>query len=391
MDFNLGSVVSTIVVEGDVTDQLPKVCKKIERCLHFWKIFMDKQRSQHYYLNYYTAEQVVYMCRQLSQKNVTEMEDHVLMMLSFIKPDCSTSDLRRAWHRLQYEVIKKGPEQNEDLDFQTFVEVPSVIENDSTEEPCPTFDDLENLLGNANGSEKLDVIWNAYMRDMKNFLPDSLDVRSLGYLLEILANSPSEIEGDGYLQDERTRDIQRKLPNGMAIGRPNLIICPSEEILISCISIYMSSKNEPLPTYDEVLLCSSSTPYEEVELFLRRCLSAGYRGKKIYTMLYVDQLPYEVSYKVEQFFQRQNALSRNDYRLVLVCSSNREHAYLPSAFSQFRLHLIPQEPITSIQRYLSRHFTVPADTSSAADVFKNRQCVGIVSSERSGVGEYAFK
>ncbi|XP_077086723.1 E3 ubiquitin-protein ligase rnf213-alpha [Siphateles boraxobius] len=390
MDFNLGSVVSTIVVEGEVTEQLPKVCKKIERCLHFWKIFMDKQRSKHYYLNYYTAEQVVYMCRQLSQNNVTEMEYQVLMMLSFIKPDCSTSDLRRARHRLQYEVIKKGPEQNDDLDFQTFVEVPSVIGNDSTEEPCPTFDDLENLLGNANESEKLDVIWNAYMRDMKNFLPDSLDVSSFGYLLEILANSPSEIEGDGYLQDERTRNIQRKLPNGMSTGRPNLIICPSEEILISCISIYMSSKNEPLPTYDEVLLCSSSTPYEEVELFLRRCLSAGYKGKKIYTMLYVDQLTYEVSYKVEQFFQRQNALSRNDYRLVLVCTSNREHAYLPSAFSQFRLHLIPQEPIISIQQYLATHFTVPADISSAADVFKNRQCVGIVSSERSGVGKSLY-
>ncbi|XP_067280905.1 E3 ubiquitin-protein ligase rnf213-alpha isoform X2 [Pseudorasbora parva] len=390
MDFNLGSVVSAIMVEGDVTEQLPKVCKKIERCLCFWKAFMDKQRSQHYYLNYYTAEQVVYMCRQLSQKNVTEMEDQVLMMLSFIKPNCSTSDLRQARHRLQYEVIKKGPEQNDDLDFQTFVEVPCVIESDRTEEIGPSIDDLESQLGHANGSEKLDVIWNAYMRDMKNFLQDSLDVSSLGYLLEILANSPPENEGDWYSQDERRRNIQRELPNGMAIGRPNLIICPSEEILISCISIYMSSKNEPLPTYDEVLLCSASTPYEEVELFLRRCLSAGYRGKKIYTMLYVDQLSYEVSYKVEQFFQHQNAQSRNDYRLVLVCSSNREHAYLPSAFSQFRLHLIPQETTISIQRYLARHFTVPADISSAAAVFKNRQYVGIVSSERSGVGKSLY-
>lgn len=391
MDFNLGSVVSAIVVEGDVTEQLLEVCKKMESCLRFWKVFMDKQRSQHYYLNYYTAEQVVYMCRQLSQKNMTEMEDQVLMMLSFIKPNCSTSDLRQAWHRLQYEVIKKGPEQNDDLDFQTFVEVPSVIENDSIEEPCPSFDDWESQLGHANGSKKLDVIWNAYMRDMNNFLPDSLDVRSLGYLLEILANSPIEDEDDWYSQDERQRNIQRELPNGMATGRPNLIICPSEEILISCISVYMSSKNEPLPTYDEVLLCSAYTPYEEVELFLRRCLSSGYRGKKIYTMLYVDQLTYEVSYKVEQFFQHQTAQSGNDYKLVLVCSSNREHTYLPSAFSQFRLHLIPQEPMISIQRYLARHFTVPADISSAAAVFKDRQCVGVVSSERSGVGEYTFK
>ncbi|XP_048046866.1 E3 ubiquitin-protein ligase rnf213-alpha isoform X2 [Megalobrama amblycephala] len=390
MDFNLGSVVSAIVVEGDVTEQLLEVCKKMESCLRFWKVFMDKQRSQHYYLNYYTAEQVVYMCRQLSQKNMTEMEDQVLMMLSFIKPNCSTSDLRQAWHRLQYEVIKKGPEQNDDLDFQTFVEVPSMIENDSIEEPCPLFDDWESQLGHANGSEKLDVIWNAYMRDMNNFLPDSLDVRSFGYLLEILANSPSEDEDDWYSQDERQRNIQRELPNGMASGRPNLIICPSEEILISCISVYMSSKNEPLPTYDEVLLCSASTPYEEVELFLRRCLSSGYRGKKIYTMLYVDQLTYEVSYKVEQFFQHQTAQSRKDYKLVLVCSSNREHAYLPSAFSQFRLHLIPQEPMISIQRYLARHFTVPADISSAAAVFKDRQCVGVVSSKRSGVGKSLY-
>ncbi|KAL1277475.1 hypothetical protein QQF64_024148 [Cirrhinus molitorella] len=389
MDFNLGNVVSVVMVEGDVTEQLLEVCKKMERCLCFWKDFMDKQRSTHYFLNYYTAEQVVYLCHQLAQSNVAAVEDQVLMMLSFIKPNCTTSDLRQAWHRLQYEVIKKGPEQNDDLDFQTFMEVPSMMENESMEELCPLVDDLASQLEDAVGSKRLDVIWNAYMRNMNNILPDSLDVRRLGYLLDILANSPSEHKADS-LQDERTQYIQRELPNGMATGKPNLIICPSEEILMSCISIYMSSKDEPLPTYDEVLLCSASTPYEEVELFLRRCLSAGYRGKKIYTMLYVDQLSYEVSYKVEQFFQHQNAQSRNDYRLVLVCSSNREHAYLPSAFSQFRLHLIPQEPIISIQHYLVSHFTVPVDISSAAAVFKDRQSVGVVSSERSGVGKSLY-
>uniref|UniRef100_A0A672LJT5 RING-type E3 ubiquitin transferase n=1 Tax=Sinocyclocheilus grahami TaxID=75366 RepID=A0A672LJT5_SINGR len=340
MDLDLGSVVS-VMIEGDVTEQLPEVCRKMESCLCFWKAFMDKQRSQHYYLNYFTSEQVVYLCSQLTQKNDTELKDQVLMMLSFIKPNWSFSDVTQAWHRLQYEVIKKDLRQNDDLEFQTF----------------------------------LDVIWNAYMRDMNNFLPDCLDVRSLGYLLEMLANSPSQYE---------------KLPNGMATGKPNLIICPSEEILITCISMYMRSRKEPLPTYDEVLLCSASTPYEEVELFLRRCLSDGYRGKKIYTMLYVDQLTYEVSYKVEQFFHQQNAQSRNDYRLVLVCSSNKEHAYLPSAFSQFRLHLVPQEPMINIQQYLVRHFTVPADISSAAAVFKDRQFVGVVFSERSGVGKSLY-
>uniref|UniRef100_A0A672LGP9 RING-type E3 ubiquitin transferase n=1 Tax=Sinocyclocheilus grahami TaxID=75366 RepID=A0A672LGP9_SINGR len=294
MDLDLGSVVS-VMIEGDVTEQLPEVCRKMESCLCFWKAFMDKQRSQHYYLNYFTSEQVVYLCSQLTQKNDTELKDQVLMMLSFIKPNWSFSDVTQAWHRLQYE-------------------------------PCALFDNLAS----------------------------------------------------------------QELPNGMATGKPNLIICPSEEILITCISMYMRSRKEPLPTYDEVLLCSASTPYEEVELFLRRCLSDGYRGKKIYTMLYVDQLTYEVSYKVEQFFHQQNAQSRNDYRLVLVCSSNKEHAYLPSAFSQFRLHLVPQEPMINIQQYLVRHFTVPADISSAAAVFKDRQFVGVVFSERSGVGKSLY-
>ncbi|XP_073713018.1 E3 ubiquitin-protein ligase rnf213-alpha-like [Misgurnus anguillicaudatus] len=383
INFKLESVVSDITMKGEITQLLPEVCQKMEKCLCFWKDFMDKLRSRFYYLNYFTAEQVVYLCSQLTPKNVNNLEDQVLMMLSFIQPNCSPSDLREAWHRLQYDIIKKSHEHNEDLDFQTFVEVPSIVESDMS------LDVFENQLGEANGSEKLDVLWNAYMRNMKCFLPDSLDVKTLGHLLEILANIPSKCEGDSS-QDEKTRHIQRELPSGLAIGRPNLIICPSEEMLTSCISIYMTSKCEPLPTYDEVLLCNASTPYEEVELFLRRCLTVGYNGKKIYTMLYVDQLTYEVSYKVEQFFQRQKVLSRYDYRLVLVCSSNKEHAYLPSAFSQFRLHLVPQEPIKSIQQYLFRHFTVPDDVPSAAEVFKNRQFVGVVSSERSGVGKSLY-
>nr|XP_055046764.1 E3 ubiquitin-protein ligase rnf213-alpha-like isoform X2 [Misgurnus anguillicaudatus] len=383
IDFNLRGVVNVVILEGDITQLLPEVCQKMEKCLYFWQDFMDKQRSRFYYLNYFTAEQVVYLCSQLTQNKLTNLDDQVLMMLSFIHPNCSPSDLRQAWHRLQYEVIKRSPERNDSLDFQTFVEVPSIVENDME------LDVFENQLGEANGSEKLDVIWNAYMRNMKHFLPDSLDVRNLGCLLEILANVPSKCEGDS-LRDERTRGVQRELPSGLAFGRPNLIICPSEEILTSCISIYMSSKCESLPTYDEVLLCNASTPYEEVELFLRRCLNTGYKGKKIYTMLYVDQLTYEVSYKVEQFFQRQKALSRSDYRLVLICSSNREHTYLPSAFSQFRLHLVPQEPMSSIQQYLLRHFTVPDNVSSAAAVFKNSQFVGVVSSERSGVGKSLY-
>ncbi|KAM7386926.1 hypothetical protein PAMA_009514 [Pampus argenteus] len=383
MDFNLGSVLSVVIVEGSIEVQLPELCKKMEKCLDYWMDFVDKQRSQHYYLNYYTAEQIVYLCSKLTQQNITNVEDQVLMMLSFIKPNCTASDLRQVWHALQYEILTKPQEQNENIEFQTFV----VVERSELGDPdfASELDPMPSLVEKANSSQKFDLIWNAYMKDMKNFLHHILDIKSLGRLLEVLANKVDERE------DENTvKFIMRQLPTGIVTGNPNLIVCPYDEVLTSCISIYMSSEDETLPTYDEVLLCNSSTSCEQVELFLRRCLSTGYRGQKIYSLLYGDMLTYEVSSKVEHFFQRMKMHSRKDYRLVIICSSEREHAYLPSAFSQYRLHMVPQEPMARIQRYLHKHYVVPADQSSAAAAFKDRLCVGVVSSKRAGVGKSLY-
>uniref|UniRef100_UPI0037E8EFFF E3 ubiquitin-protein ligase rnf213-alpha n=1 Tax=Semicossyphus pulcher TaxID=241346 RepID=UPI0037E8EFFF len=392
MDFNLGSVASVVIVEGSVVEQLPEFCRKMEKCLDYWRDFVDKQRSQQYYLNYYTAEQIVYLCSKLSQQNVTDVEDQVLMMLSFVKPNCTASDLRQVWHTLRYEILTKPEEQNEDIEFQTFVVVTQseLGDPDFTSELNP----LASLVEQASGSQKFDLIWNAYMKDMKNFLPHILDIKNLGRLLEILANKEDGSEDDDSeedISDYATGSlIMRQLPKGLATGNPNLIVCPHDEVLTSCISIYMSNEAEALPTYDEVLLCNSSTPYEQVELFLRRCLSTGYRGQKIYSLLYGDLLTYDVSSKVENFFQRMKMQSRRDYSLVIICSSEREHAYLPSAFSQYRLHLVPLEPLARIQRYLHRHFVVPEDQCSAAAAFKDRLRVGVVSSKRAGVGKSLY-
>lgn len=387
MDFNLDSVIS-VIVEGSIEEKLPELCKKMEKCLDFWMVFVDKQRSQHYYLNYYTAEQIVYLCNKLTLQNVTNVEDQVLMMLSFIKPNCTYSDLREVWHELQYEILKKPEEQNEDIEFQTFV----VVQSSEGEDPDFTsqLGPLASLVEQAKGLPKFDHIWNAYMKDMRNFLPNILDIKNLGRLLGILANKHNESQEEDISDDDTGNFINRHVPRGLAVGNPNLIVCPHDEVLSSCISIYMSSENETLPTYDEVLLCNSTTPYEQVELFLRRCLSTGYRGQKIYCLLYGDLLPYDVSSKAENFFQRMKMQSRKDYRLVIICSSEREHTYLPSAFSQYRLHMVPQEPLARIQSYLQKHYAVPADECSAAAAFKDRLCVGVISATRAGVGKSLY-
>lgn len=376
MDFSLENDLSVVVVQGGIEEKLPELCRKMEKCLKCWMSFVEKQRMQHYYLNYYTAEQIVYLCSKLCQQNVADVEDQVLMMLSFIKPSCTSTDLGYVWKALHNEMLQKPQEQDEDVEFQTFVKVQSteLVDLDVDRGLVPWPKPVEN------GLQAFDQIWNNYMKDMTNFLPHVLDIKLLGRLLEILAN----------IDRNTRRFIERDLPNGLFAGNPNLIVCPHEEVLTSCLALYMNNELETLPTYDEVLLCNPSTTYEQVELFLRRCLSEGCKGRKIYSLLFGDLLTYDVSSRFENLFQRMKMESRKDYRLVIICSSEREHAYLPSAFSLHRLPLVPQEPLAKIQRYLHKHYRVPVHERSAAAVFKDRLCVGVVSSKRAGVGMYTL-
>uniref|UniRef100_A0A3P8VZZ7 RING-type E3 ubiquitin transferase n=1 Tax=Cynoglossus semilaevis TaxID=244447 RepID=A0A3P8VZZ7_CYNSE len=388
MEFNLNSVVSTVIVDGSIEEHLPELCRKMEKCLEYWMAFVNKQRSQFYYLNYYTDEQIIYLCSRLTQQNLTSVNDQVLMMLSFVKQNCTVSDLREVWHALQYKILTEPQDKNEDIEFQTFVVLPSHDAEDL--EFTSLFDGAQSIVERRNTTQKFDLIWNGYRKDMQNFLPQILDMRTLGQLLELLASREMKDSKEDSSEGFRRNFTQRQLPKRLVTGNPNLIICPQDEVLTSCISIYMSSNEESLPTYDEVLLCNSSTSYEQVELFLRRCLCPGYKGEKIYTLLYGELLSYDVSYKLETFFQRIKLQSRPDYRLVIICSSEREHAYLPSVFSQYRLHMVPQEPMERIQKYLCKHYTVPAHICSAAAAFKDRLRVGIISSKRAGVGKSLY-
>uniref|UniRef100_A0AAV2KEC8 Ring finger protein 213 n=1 Tax=Knipowitschia caucasica TaxID=637954 RepID=A0AAV2KEC8_KNICA len=59
-------------------------------------------------------------------------------------------------------------------------------------------------------------------------------------------------------------------------------------------------------------------------------------------------------------------------------------------FTWFKVHMVPQAPLTRVQEYLHEHYVVSEDQCSAAAAFKDRLCVGIVSSTRSGVGKSLY-
>ncbi|XP_065591389.1 E3 ubiquitin-protein ligase RNF213 [Cyrtonyx montezumae] len=344
IDFSL-RLVPVLEGQGELADVLPGLCKTMESFLERWQSFVSKKRFQHFYLNYYTAEQLVYLCTELGRGQPNQ---NALMMLSFLKCNCTVEDVLRA------------SESHEPPSSRQAVSDLSVL-----------LDEERDL------TTCLECIWECYMSSMGAFLPNCLDIDTLGVWLKSLAS---------WERDCVTREFPQDL---LHVGQPNLITCPRSEVLTSALAVYMNSPNQPLPTFDEVLLCTPQTTAEQVGLFLRRCLIPSDEGEKIYTMLFADELSYDVSCRAEELFQHLQRYN-SSYRLIILCNCEREHCYIPSVFSQYKVHMIPQRPLTEIQQYLQHHYRVAQPSNSAACVFKGNMCVGIVSSRRAGVGKSLY-
>ncbi|CAO2646302.1 E3 ubiquitin-protein ligase RNF213 [Lemmus lemmus] len=341
---------SELTESGDVIELLGALCRQMEDFLDHWKTVVAQKRAKHFFLNFYTAEQLVYLSSELRKRRPSEA---ALMMLSFITGKCTVHDILEATsscesdadrHCLR-EVMEKLPQQ---------------------------------LLSESSLMGKLQVIMEQSTECMRAFLPNCLDLDALGRCLAQLATL-------------RDCPVERPLPKGLQVGQPNLVLCGHSEVLLAALAIYMHAPSQPLPTFDEVLLCTPGTTVEEVELFLRRCLTLGSQEHKLYSLLFADQLSYEVGCRAEKLFQSlRTQRYRQDYQLVMICDAAREHCYLPSTFSQHKVPLVPQAPLRDIQAYLENHYQVPKQTLSAAAVFRDRMCVGIVTSERAGVGKSLY-
>lgn len=359
-----------IKINGNLNHQLIALSKKMEMFICDWQKFMDEVRSDHYYLNFFTAEQLFYLCSVLSPPNVNmEIDERVLMMLSFIKPNCSSTDVWGPWQKLSNQ-FESGKIHN--------------VKDDEY------LGDAGENRNQTVGLGQLENLWRDYDRNERMSFHDLLDIRSLGHLFKMMADPENQDQNESdepVLSETKDVSLRRSLPKGLFPKQPNLLVCPHDQVLTSSICLYMNSEYEPLPSYDEVLLCTPSTSYEQVELFLRRCLTPGDIGQKVYTMIWADQLTYDVSCAMEKCFQKLSThFNRHDYGFVIYCSSEREHNYIPTAFSQFKRDFVPQEPLVKIQKYLSRHFSPPSDLKDA--MFKGGHTVGIVSSHRAGVGMF---
>ncbi|XP_009952271.1 PREDICTED: E3 ubiquitin-protein ligase RNF213-like [Leptosomus discolor] len=406
-----------------ILEELDGLCKAMEHCLVEWKKYLETQRDTYCHLNLFTAHQLFYLCSQLAKSRNGVIEPQILNMLSVIKHDIKAEDVRKAleqalmtpldsvntsaglkesvtWHDYVIrfpQLIKSLTESGYDTSVAKAALQSCLPNSDITEQKLMNFafdrgnnkEEVENLsklydeqreaflqksrkfrnetrdadqatLSNLAEDElatsfeslpsicdKVNLLWDAYCKKFSGLVSDkyiSLDV--FGETLKQLAAL-------------ETTCIKRHLPVGLEARKPSLIMCKEEEMLLYMLSVYRHTKTAPLPTYDEVLVCTPDTEEEEVELIVRRALSSDSQNEKIYCLLGAEKLVYKVSKQLEShFFRFLQSSTVPDYRFIIFCNAKAHNSYVITAFDTYKV-TIPCYSETEIQAYLSTHLKVP--------------------------------
>ncbi|XP_014821245.1 PREDICTED: E3 ubiquitin-protein ligase RNF213-like [Calidris pugnax] len=428
----------------------------MEHCLIEWKKYLETQRDTYYHLNLFTAHQLFYLCSQLAKAHNSVIEPQILNMLSVIKHDIKAEDIRKALEQAlmtPLDSVNTSAGSNESVTWHDYViRFPQLIKNlaesgyntsvakaalqsclqnsDITEQNLMNFafewgdnkEVVENLsklydeqqeaflqksrkFKNKNRNvdqatfstlaedelatsfeslpsicDKVNLLWDAYCKKFTGLVSDkyiSLDV--FGETLKQLAAL-------------ETICIKRSLPVSLEARKPSLIMCKEEEMLLYMLSIYRHTKTEPLPTYDEVLVCTPDTEEEEVELIVRRALSSDSQNQKIYCLLGAEKLVYKVSKQLEShFFRLLQSSTVPDYRFIIFCNAKALNSYVITAFDTYKV-TIPCYSETEIQAYLSTHLKVPCGTAPVAQAFEEpyQQNVKFIFSNQAGMGKSLF-
>ncbi|XP_060084373.1 E3 ubiquitin-protein ligase rnf213-alpha-like [Ylistrum balloti] len=229
----------------------------------------------------------------------------------------------------------------------------------------------------------LEKLWERFLTSISSSVSDYLSVEHLGLVLRCLAS-------------KETFAVRRHLIQSFKEGVPNLIICPQNDILNTVLTIYMNDRQEPLPQPDEVLVCSSHTTLDQLDIFWRRAVFN--QSDQIYCLANSDLLDYEVSDKGEQCLEKHMQRAKDKgikYKLVVLCSTENEYkSRIVAALERFRRPQLPVANQQLIKRYLQEKLKVDKThlkTNPASFVDFGRSTVRVVKSWRAGVGKSLYK
>eukprot|EP00026_Physarum_polycephalum_P000016 Phypoly_transcript_00016.p1 GENE.Phypoly_transcript_00016~~Phypoly_transcript_00016.p1 ORF type:complete len:3661 (+),score=399.99 Phypoly_transcript_00016:3-10985(+) len=155
-------------------------------------------------------------------------------------------------------------------------------------------------------------------------------------------------------------------------GVPNIIVSASEELLLHHLITLYEKHAQRAPYPYEVLFCEESTPFEDIELLLRRC-SNGSSGKpELFCMANMHKMTYAHQAETVRLFQHfcaSNTGTPRNFYLALLTVQTSQGQHLLSIFSSF---IIPQ--------------AVPLSKRDLRGLFSTAQAK-VYSSELAGAGK----
>lgn len=338
--------------------ELDQLAEDMARDLRDWLEHVEMVRSEFYYVNCFTTPQLLMLREQLAKlaKNRSyQLPNHVSAMLKTITPDCS--------FRVPSELTTMLTAE----DQQRSLFRPSRMEYS-----------LINLSGTLTPTQS-------------SYLP----LLALGQLLDMMGRTASE-------------HLPRALPmEVLQLGEPNLLLFPDIEVLPLVLRLYMAEEHLPLPSAQEVLICSNSTTAQQVSLLWRRSLDDPHH-RRLFCLVKADRLSYEVSRSVcDELHRRQRMLRAEDrpmYKLVIVCTTeNEDKSYVVSSLEPYRRcpPFVRSGALDDIRSYLKHKFRCkvkrPPKGSRdnrpfvpAAVVDHQYSSVRVVRSGRAGMGKSLF-
>ncbi|XP_068759451.1 E3 ubiquitin-protein ligase rnf213-alpha-like isoform X4 [Montipora capricornis] len=196
----------------------------------------------------------------------------------------------------------------------------------------------------------------------------------------------------------------RLFPAFLRRGRPNLMLVPKGDVLATVLALYMHDEDQPLPSQEEVLICTPGTTTEEIELLWRRAI--GDLEGRFYCLVNADELDFSVSKeavdRLDELTKGLAGKSGENYGLVVLCSSESEdRANIVAALDQHRVAAPACPSRKAVQSYLKKQFRISPyqygyinkskiTWNPAGSLDPEKLCVRVVSSIRGGLGKTLF-
>ncbi|XP_021359260.1 E3 ubiquitin-protein ligase rnf213-alpha-like isoform X2 [Mizuhopecten yessoensis] len=361
-----GKAALTVVKQENDTLDMSVIVKNIagafENCLETWNDEIKKARKDFYFLNHFTTKQLILLQDIVNDTSSEQVGQHVLPLLSLVLPGCSRKQMTTAFEEV---FTKERPRQGPETSSKPIFTLLTDLVHEMTEEVNGTSN-VEHML------EIFNTLWEVFVTTLTDTSSDFLSLGRLGEILTILGQKvPKEYR------------IDRSLPEPLRRGEPNLIVCPEADIINASLSVYLLDKNttrNPLPRPEEILMCTSETTLDEVEAFFRRSLQKHpTKEKKIYTMMYADQLSIDVSCEAETILKKLQAGKKNEFQLVVLSSKENENKSVMAAALEKYRRLFPVLS-SDIKDYVTKKL-----------VHDGRSTVDVVISKRAGQGKTLYK